>query len=274
MDYTNTDAFKAENEKPVTKSVKVLEEVKNVLLSESNKDSDCISLYIVAQALKIIKKSHSKMIIKHINQLKSIVKDAGLKYNYILIWDSQFSNGELELSLGDNSGVKHVTFAKDDDELYIKQNETSTSNEKIFMLFGSTIAHVFEEDMLYYKNALSNYTHECESVNSNLYVTIADDGVYISDSTTAKSFELCFSTSKDSYSCESNSYKIVNALSGKGDEIFKKIFVKIEDCPEWSRDYLYEIRQNQLEEEKIKSNEKMQSEELLYRKKIHSLLKR
>ena len=257
MNYTNTDVFKADNDKPVTKSAKVLEEVKNVLLSEPNKDSDCISLFIVAQGLERIKKSHAKMIIKYENQLESIAKDADLKYNYISIWDSPFSNGELKLSLGDNSGVNRVIFIKDEDDLYIKLNETSTSNEEIFMLFGSVITQVFEEDMLYYKNVLSNYTSGCESVNSNLYVTITNNNVYISDSTIAGSFELCFSASKDSYSCESNSYKIVNALSGKGDEIFKKIFVKIEDCPEWSRDYLYEIRQSQLEEKtKTKTNEK------------------
>ena len=38
----------------------------------------------------------------------------------------------------------------------------------------------------------------------------------------------------------------------KENEIFKKLFVRIDDCPDWSRESLYKIRKKQLDEEKQK----------------------
>ena len=54
-----------------------------------------------------------------------------------------------------------------------------------------------------------------------------------------------------------NSSIVNEAFKNNEDEIFKRIFVRIEDCPEWSKKMLYEIRKNQLlEEQKIEDEEK------------------
>ena len=60
----------------------------------------------------------------------------------------------------------------------------------------------------------------------------------------------------------------MNELQGKEDEIFKSIFVKIDDCPEWIRQELYQIRQEQL----AKENKKEKRLEL--KRKIFPLVKK
>lgn len=52
---------------------------------------------------------------------------------------------------------------------------------------------------------------------------------------------------------------VTRVIKGNEDEVFKSIFIRIDDCPEWSRPILWENRKSQLEEEqrledKIKDN--------------------
>ena len=56
----------------------------------------------------------------------------------------------------------------------------------------------------------------------------------------------------DEYRYDCNSSLILDILKDNEDLLFKKIFVRIEDCPEWTREALYNKRKHQLEEEKKK----------------------
>lgn len=62
-----------------------------------------------------------------------------------------------------------------------------------------------------------------------------------------------------------NSNTIINAINGNEDKIFKKVFIKINDCPKWSQSDLYKIRQKQFEEEqqRIKKLEKLEKQNQL-----------
>ena len=76
---------------------------------------------------------------------------------------------------------------------------------------------------------------------------------------------------KYNYKC--NSQMVSSAIYGNEDKIFKKIFIKIEDCPKWSREALYELRNNQLLEqakleEERKHKEKRKEKILAIKRKI------
>lgn len=64
-----------------------------------------------------------------------------------------------------------------------------------------------------------------------------------------KGFELSSYNYKNEWGYDCNSNTVISAFQGKESEIFKRIFVKISDCPNWSQPVLYEVRQNQLAEE-------------------------
>ena len=86
-------------------------------------------------------------------------------------------------------------------------------------------------------------------------------------------FKLELNNRSDQYEWRTNSYIIASTISESEHEIFKKVFVKIEDCPEWSRDDLYKIRKNQLEG-KDTYLEETQPEKTGIKRKILSFLKR
>lgn len=82
-----------------------------------------------------------------------------------------------------------------------------------------------------------------------------------------KNFELSSVSYKNQYDYKCNSVSVLTALQGKEDEIFKKIFVRIDDCPEWSRQTLYQIRKEQLEKER-KLEEEQLSREMQRQKRL------
>ena len=84
---------------------------------------------------------------------------------------------------------------------------------------------------------------------------------------------------KDEFDYVCNSNNIINEIEGNENELFKRIFVKINDCPEWMRLELYEIRQKQLKEEQKIEDEKKYKEmkkqkRLELRNKIFPFLKK
>ena len=87
-------------------------------------------------------------------------------------------------------------------------------------------------------------------VNSNFSINIDPYCIEITDK---YSKELLVANSyKHNYELKCNSSIVNEAFNGKESEIFKKIFIKISDCPEWSQAMLYEMRQKQLAKEQKK----------------------
>lgn len=89
---------------------------------------------------------------------------------------------------------------------------------------------------------------DIKPLNSNFSVDINDCDINIHDGSLwdIADFELSFVVYDNKYKYSRNSTPVATALEGKEDELFKNIFVKIDDCPEWSRQKLYQIRQKQL----------------------------
>ena len=79
----------------------------------------------------------------------------------------------------------------------------------------------------------------------------------------------------DAYRIECNSGIINELLKDNEDEIFKRVFVRIDDCPEWCRQRLYEIRQNQLIEERHKEEKEAKKQKRLeFARKVFPFLKK
>ena len=69
-------------------------------------------------------------------------------------------------------------------------------------------------------------------------------------------FELSFPQYYDEnheYKYDCNSTKVMDALKGSEKQIFKRIFAKIDDCPKWMQEKLYEKRQKELAKEAKKT---------------------
>lgn len=121
-----------------------------------------------------------------------------------------------------------------------------------------------------------------KAVNSNFNIKISYCGIWLSIkdfSNESMKMELFAPSYSNNYKLNCNSSVVSETFNGKEIEIFKRIFVKISDCPEWSQTILYETRQNELIEEqkiedKIKNKEMKKEKRLALTRKIFPFLKK
>ena len=78
-----------------------------------------------------------------------------------------------------------------------------------------------------------------------------------------KDFKLVSYSDSDNRYYDCNSNNVISVIRGKEDELLKKIFIRIDDCPEWSKEPLYIIRQKRLLEEEKALREKRRKEKIL-----------
>lgn len=275
MRHADTYVFEINHEKPVTKT-EILKEIRNVLLSEPNKDDDCISLYDVAQLIKRKREHYENIIESYERRLTSISKRNGLGYTNIVV-DNDFKDEnkiKIDFNTKYNNKLDNALFFKEDDDLYIIRPLIYDSQGKqILLILGNTISQLYDV-VLQYNRIFDYYVRDIKSTNSDVSVDIIGDSIYISFAhDSEKEFKLELNNRSDQYEWRTNSYKITSTISESEHEIFKKVFIKIEDCPEWSRDDLYKIRKNQLEG-KDTYFEETQPEKTGIKRKILSFLKR
>lgn len=250
----------------------ILEETKKVLTMDKNREEDCISLYEVAKYLKIMHYRYEAML----KDYKYNMEEALYK-NFITtdfrLYDFDYDKNELVIGYGYN--YPKIKFTKYDGDLYITSSESYKDNEAIVIL-GKELSSLYDECMKY-KNYIIEKEYFFNSVNSNFKVSVSHDGASVSSSNRYNSlkndFKLSHYVSKNDYVCDSNSYLLTETLKEHENEIFKSIFVRIDDLPSWCKSYLKEIRKNELdmiekEENKVYKKEINKQKRLELGKKI------
>ena len=301
--YTNQEISTREYEeskftkyKPITSSSEILEETKSILLTEKNNSSDCISLFDIAQLLKKMQHDYDMIKERYKSQFKSIIKNAFGDSSDIVIYDFDYKKKLLKIGFKrwHSGDYDDICFAKQNDDLYIVKSK-SWYDKDVFAELSSGLSKLYDELISFadYKDD-ANAKYNTKSVNSSFGVDISHYGAGIfvksQGNSYSKDFQL-FSPSYDNdYSIKCNSSIVNEAFKDKESEIFKRIFVKIDDCPVWSQAMLYEIRQNQLAEEqrleearrserqkieeKIKQREAKKQKRLELKRKIFPFLKK
>lgn len=280
--YTNKEIFtevwkRLQLSKPVNIKTQILQEIKRILTSDENKDYNCISLYDV---YKLIRKINKEKIKKERYYMDIIEKNYKYYHTYdiydmydiySLILTFDYNKDELEILVGS----KPITFSKNYGKLYLKSDKSNTSlGIKLLMECRDVLSAAYDE-LLMYTNIRrdSSCVKPLDSIFS-AYIFSSAVEIYIrsweKDSCTEEFNLTKYNISKDKECfCYCNSHEILNVVCGQENEIFKKLFVRIDDCPYWSRESLYEIRKKQLDEEKQKLLEEKiaEEQELLERKK-------
>lgn len=245
--YTNRDS-----------STKILDEVKKVLVTEKNNSYDCISLYDVANLLKMINNNYKKTKNCYKEYFNKIIKEKFGIYSHILIYDFDYDNKELKIKF--NRGIdniyEEICFRKKDGILYIINSYPSNFYSKeIFKLLEYSLSNLYDEfiTLSYYRDKKNN-KYDIKSINSIFKVNINNLGVevfdYSIDSSLIKDFKLVSHSDDNDYSLFYKSAVINEIFRGIEEDLFKSIFVKISDCPTWSQSILSEIRFNQLSSER------------------------
>lgn len=97
MNNINNSVYEENDTKQMTKNKMVLKEIKNLLLSEPNKDDDCISLYDVAQLIKRKIEHCENTIESYERQLTSISKRNGLGYTNIVVCHDNKDKNKIKI---------------------------------------------------------------------------------------------------------------------------------------------------------------------------------
>lgn len=257
--------------KPITSNTLILEEIKNVLLTKKNNSNDCISLYSVGLLLKQLYNDYAMISKKYKQQFENLLKST-FRDSSIIIYDFNYKEKLLEIGFKrrDSEDFKDICFAKENNDLYIAKSK-SPYDKEIFYILSSSLSKLYDEFMSYkdYKDC-NKAKYDRKLVNSNFGVDISYHGIEIFSKFQKDSFFKLFLPSyTDKYSLECNSNIINESIRNKENEIFKRIFVRIENCPEWCQSILYKIRQKELEED-----QRLEEESLIRKQKMEEEIKK
>lgn len=203
----------------------------------------------------------------------------------IIIYDFDFKTNELKIGFKEY-GIGHypaIRFTKTNNDLYMTKSESCFS-EEIFPLLCSTLSELYDE-IIKFSGFNNDFRFDLSTINSKFHVKISSYEVQIFDTFNTNKFKHDFELSSHNfenngnYNCICNSSTVIETIKGEEAEIFKRIFVKIEDCAKWCQPLLYETRKIELQEEeqeKIKQQQQEQKKQkrLALKRKLFPFLKK
>lgn len=272
---------------PINSQTIILEEIKKILTSKDNNDYNCISLYDAAILLRKLDTKYDNMRKQFNNILDYYMKKNFSIDSFIVLYGFDFKNKLLHIGfqflfdINDlNKECIDIYFAKRNGDLYIAKTKNESYPDKLFIedvfnVLSSKLSIMYDEFLTYadykdYKNSKI-----INPINSLFEVYIDYDGINIHFKNDL--YLLALSCS-NKYNIKCNSNIVIESIKEKENEIFKRIFVNISDCPIWCQKQLLEIRKKQLEmkqrqEELIKYEEMKKQKRLTLINKIFPFIK-
>ena len=256
----------------LTEEQKIVEEIERVLVSKPIKDSDCVSLYDVDQLMKIKRAECLGVLESYGTKINSKINLESLDIDPIYIKSFNYDLNELSIAFDplEDDENNEIVFSKDDNgNLYMKKDSICFKNgNKVMDLLNVELSEIYDL-FIQYKDFIQQCSRGITSVNSWFLVDIDLDSSKVfaknemDDS--FKEFQLCsFPGNYYGYGLVPTAY--AKYLVDNEEEMFKRIFVKIEDCPQWTQPILGEERKSQLSENK-KNNVMTLSKKIIFDKK-------
>lgn len=238
------------NYNPITSPKEILKELKYVLEQDRNKDETSISVYDV---INLIKNKYSECKSLDHNFYHRIYSLTGLDYLFLDV-DFDSKNKYLILSYH----CSKMFFTKENDDLILVKSEYYNAKD-VLGKCGKEISERYDKfikDISFYRDYMNNV----QSTNSNFKINSDEYRINVKHN---DSFTLSAKTYENKYEYDCNSNNVTSVCRDKEDEIFKRIFIKIDDCPEWTHEILYAIRKEQLKEQ-----EKLEYKEMKKQKRL------
>lgn len=253
----------------------ILEAIKKVFLAPKNKNNDCVSLYDILFILKKMNMEYDSIINKYNNVLESIAHNKINCRSSVRILDVDTEKNIIRISFN-RYGVNYwndIYFTKQNGDLFFLKSEESNHEDDVFFALSSTLSEAYEELSEYSNYKDNKYSkNDIKAINSNFSIRISSNGVWLFandlNNKTINEFQLFAPSYKSGYELKCNSNIVSQEFYGKETDIFKRIYVKIDDCPECIRHMLRELREYQLAEEQKIEEEKKFKEELKSKEEI------
>lgn len=221
-------------------SIIVLNEIKEILVQEENKDEYVISLLNISMLMKDTNNKYERLKCDSEYYLQS-------KYHDIALCDFDYKTNELIIEIRFLDKIYKISFSKENDDLFITKSYYFDDKE-IFRNIGNDLSRIYDKFMAF-KDFKTKNNYGINTINSNFNANICCFGVSFfnklhNNSFFNNRFELTSHSYTSKYKCECNSCNILSIIKGNEDELFRRIYVKIEDTPKWCHDTLYKMRKN------------------------------
>lgn len=233
----------------------ILEEINKVLLNEENNDYSYASLYDIKNVLKNTNNNYLNMINNYELYLNKLIKDSKINNIKVSLEPTGcFNHYSKELNIeviDENNGFSDlIVLEKVNGKITQKyfNNETIKdrliSKDILLSLANNALKRLYDNcvNLSYYTDS---YAYGIEPVNSKFKIDITPWNIGICPDNTINPL-LSLTTDTLDYEYDENKKDIMEVIKGKEDEIFKKLFIKIDDCPLWMRDSLTKIRKYNL----------------------------
>lgn len=215
----------------------ILENIRSVLEQEDNKDIDAISLY---DLVLLMRKKYDELNSLRWKLKYNIGELVDLNKLYLNV-DFDYDREQLVISYYNDK----MYFKKVDGDLVIVKSACYHATN-ILGQCGDKISECYDE-FLEAKGFDNDFIRNIKSVNSNFFINSDEYNVTISEKYRYRSsFNLSAKIYNNKYSYDCNSDNIAKLCRNNEDEIFKRIFIKISDCPEWTQEKLHQVRNEQL----------------------------
>lgn len=264
--YTNLEInTKAWGEKsqnlsnPLTSEIEILREIKKVIESSDCKRDDSVSLYDIYHLIKERRNEYEK-VRGYFNDALRILLKCTLGNVNSCIYDFDYKNKNLKIGIKTfvSYNYEDIIITKKDGELVIVSSEFDDS-EMILEIAGNLLSKFYDR-MIEFTEINEQFSYDVQSVNSNFIVGISKHGVQITNKEFDSDFKLVNLSCDDTYEYKCNYIEVYNFLKNNENKLFKKIFIKLDDCPEWARAYLYVGRTANLTEYRMEEQKKEKRE--------------
>lgn len=155
-----------------------------------------------------------------------------------------YNTNQLQISI---SGIKFSYKKENDDVVLCKP---SHEGQQILGESSDFISKFYDECLMYteFNTQTSN---NIKSVNSLFTINIFNEGIdlFLPNMGFKMNYRF-YRYEENGYRYECNSDEFIKQIHGNEDELLKKIFVNINDCPNWVQSELYKKRKKQLKKEK------------------------
>lgn len=258
---------------PFEDTKEILCELKKILETTKIKDDGQISIYGECISLYDASNVRDKEYDKYEKIKKSLERSLRDILNYkfgesakTIIYDFDFGDKDLRIGFtkhGDYTDCDTIIFSKSNNNLYLKEDDSLFYGKDIFEYCKDFLSNAYDK-LIQFNDLCTQNKYHIPIINSKLKVDIVDSYIKIKKENPDNVFKPYFALLmfSDSITKKINSTDVQDIVKNNEFEIFKRAFVMIENCPKWMQKELYEIRKNQIIEEKRLEEEIKKQKEL------------
>lgn len=261
----------------------ILKELQNVYAGSVHPSQNEVSIYDV---MMLLRSTHLKIEEQKERYEESMSSKAGYSFGegfVINVVDFDYGKEELKIKIVNchHYFVRAIDERKKSEENYLLKKvngklviddagqNLSTYKANILPLFGRNLSDLYDFYMSY-KQAFTQKSSNIIPINSGFTVDIDKFKVRlfikndIFNGTFDADFELLYMASIHEFKLWRDSIEVEKLLDGRKSELFQRIFINIDDCPEWMRPILKHQKREQCEIEQDKQAGKLKQKKTHY----------